>query len=75
MITLSTLIDNTSWRLENKFSIAVPDSPEIAGEHVLIRLQTEQQKAQQREQLAESLKVLLQYPLCCTMHVHNFAMR
>jgi len=51
-------VDNTSWRLEAKFSNAVPVNHEIAGEPAIVRLQTEQHKAQQREQLVDSLKVL-----------------
>jgi len=52
-------VDNLSWRLEAKFSNAAPVSHEIAGEPAIVKLQTEQQKAQQREQLVDTLKVLL----------------
>jgi len=52
-------VDNTSWRLDTKFSNAVPVSHQIVGEPAIVRLQTEQQKVQQREQLVDSLKVPL----------------
>ena len=74
-------VDNTSWRLETKFSNAVPISHEIAGGPAIVRLHTEQQKAQQREQLVESLKVLLRtvnnafvYVVCVTSVCLHFVM-